>query len=62
MRSTPQNDRRRLLKGLVALGLSHRLAIAGSDSNPDVVIIGAGIAGLEAARTLAEQKITFTLI
>ena len=62
MRSTPQNHRRRLLKGLVALGLSHRLAIAGSDSNPDVVIIGAGIAGLEAARTLAEQKITFTLI
>jgi len=59
---TPQHDRRRWLKALTASVLVPRLAIAGSPTRPDVVIIGAGIAGLEAARTLAEQGITFVLI
>jgi monoamine oxidase len=58
----PQHERRRLLKTLAASALVPRLAIAGSPANPDVVIIGAGVAGLEAARTLTEQEITFVLI
>jgi len=58
----PQHERRRLLKTLAASALVPRLAIAGSPANPDVVIIGAGVAGLEAARTLTEQGITFVLI
>jgi len=58
----PQPERRRLLKTLAASALVPHLAIAGSPANPDVVIIGAGVAGLEAARTLTEQGITFVLI
>ena len=58
----PQPERRRLLKTLAASALAPRLAIAGSPTDPDVVIIGAGVAGLEAARTLTEQGITFVLI
>jgi len=58
----PQHERRRLLKTLAVSALVPRLAIAGSPVNPDVVIIGAGVAGLEAARTLTEQEITFVLI
>lgn len=58
----PQSKRRRLLKALAVSTLGPRLSIAGSPANPDVVIIGAGVAGLEAARTLTEQGITFVLI
>ncbi|HCX86557.1 MAG TPA: hypothetical protein DG761_00880 [Gammaproteobacteria bacterium] len=62
MSVTPQHERRRLLRALAASALVPRVAIAGSPANPDVVIIGAGVAGLEAARTLTEQGITFVLI
>ena len=57
-----QPERRRLLKTLAASALAPRLAIAGSPTDPDVVIIGAGVAGLEAARTLTEHGISFVLI
>ena len=58
----PQHDRRLLLKVLATSALVPRLAIGNTPTNPDVVIIGAGIAGLEAAKTLTTQGVSFILI
>ena len=57
-----QHDRRLLLKALATSVLVPRLAIGNTPTNPDVVIIGAGIAGLEAAKTLTKQGVSFILI
>ncbi|MCF8067119.1 MAG: FAD-dependent oxidoreductase [Desulfobacterales bacterium] len=56
--------RRRLLKGLAAVPffLSSPLAWASAPTEPDVVIIGAGAAGLGAAKTLMDLNISFIMI
>ena len=54
--------RRQLLKAAAASSLLPSISFADFPSNPDVVIIGAGIAGLEAARTLTKQGVTFIMI
>ena len=57
-------SRRQLLNGVGALASTHLLhnisAIA--SSNPDVVIIGAGIAGITAARSLKKAGVSFTVV
>ncbi len=59
--------RRRLLLGLAAApflfqSASRSAAWASTAKNPDVVIIGAGAAGLGAAKTLSDLGISFVLI
>ena len=54
--------RRQFLKTAAASSLLPSITFADFPSNPDVVIIGAGIAGLEAARTLTKQGVTFIMI
>ncbi|SVA73320.1 uncharacterized protein METZ01_LOCUS126174, partial [marine metagenome] len=44
-----QQHRRLLLKGIAASALAPRIVMGNTVTNPDVVIVGAGIAGLEAA-------------
>ena len=52
--SLPRLSRRQFLAGAAALALAPRRARAQDTRNPDVVIIGAGAAGLGAARTLLD--------
>jgi len=55
--------RRRLLLGLMSIPFFiHAPAWASTPKNPDVVIIGAGAAGLGAAKTLSENGVSFVLI
>ena len=55
------SERRRILAaGLVAL--LPRPVMSGFESNPDVVIVGAGAAGLAAARYLAERGLKTVLV
>ena len=56
--------RRRLLKGLVTAPffLSSVSTWASAPTEPDVVIIGAGAAGLGAAKTLTDLGISFVMI
>jgi len=54
--------RRRLLLGLAAAPFIINTARATAPKNPDVVIIGAGAAGLGAAKTLSDLGISFLLI
>lgn len=56
-------DRRRLLRAGVALAVAGvPYGALGQVSQPDVVIIGAGAAGIAAARKLAEAGVSYTLI
>jgi monoamine oxidase len=55
-------NRRRLLFGLAATPFFLNSAWAATPANPDVVIIGAGAAGLGAAKTLSDKGISFVLI
>ena len=57
-----QHGRRQFLKTAAASSLLPSISFADFPSNPHVVIIGAGIAGLEAARTLTNQGVTFIMI
>ncbi|MEX2202080.1 MAG: NAD(P)/FAD-dependent oxidoreductase [Dongiaceae bacterium] len=54
-------NRRRFLAALLA-GATLPLWARAQSTNPDVVIVGAGAAGLAAARALAEAGLTFVLI
>lgn len=56
-------DRRRLLRAGAALAVAGvPYAALGQASQPDVIVIGAGAAGIAAARKLAEAGVSYTLI
>lgn len=55
-------SRRAFLLGATAAALTPRWAGAALPSNPDVVVIGAGAAGLAAARTLMEDGFSVALL
>lgn len=50
-------SRRRFLQAAVAAAALPQLACGGKPSRPDVVVIGAGSAGLAAARTLMDHGV-----
>ena len=62
MSNVANNRRRTLLKAAAVSMVAPRVAFAVTPANPDVVIIGAGIAGIEAAKTLHDNGISFVLV
>ena len=57
-----QQQRRFLLKAITASVLAPRIVLGSGVTNPEVVIIGAGVAGLAAAKTLRDKGISFVLV
>ena len=57
-----KQQRRLLLKTIAASTLAPRIVLGNAVTNPDVVIIGAGVAGLEAAKTLRDKGISFVVV
>ena len=57
-----QQQRRLLLKGIAASAITPWAVKADTIANPDVVIVGAGIAGLEAAKTLHKKGVSFLIV
>ena len=62
MTSRKKNRRRLFLKASATSLLAPRILFANTPTNPDVVIIGAGIAGIEAARTLNARGVSFVVL
>jgi monoamine oxidase len=62
MSNRNKSQRRLLLKAGVASMFAPRIAFASTPTNPEVVIIGAGIAGIEAAKTLRDKGISFVVV
>ncbi len=62
MGEKPQQHRRFLLKAITASVLAPRIVLGSGVTNPEVVIIGAGVAGLAAAKTLRDKGISFVLV
>jgi monoamine oxidase len=62
MSNRKRSQRRLLLKAGVAAMFTPRIVFANTPTNPDVVIIGAGIAGLEAAKRLHKFGISFVVV
>ena len=54
-----QQQRRLLLKGIAASALAPQIVMGNTVTNPDVVINGAGLAGLEAAKKLHSKVVSF---
>ncbi len=61
-RSLPSISRRSLLAGSAASLMLPRAGRAALDSNPDIVIVGAGAAGIAAAHTLADKGVRYVMI
>jgi monoamine oxidase len=62
MSRSQHRKRRTFLKGLALTGISPRLVLSALPANPDIVIIGAGAAGLEAAKTLRSRGISHVVL
>ena len=56
------NQRRAFLKAAGACMVAPQIAFSNTPTNPDVVIIGAGTAGLGAAKTLQQAGISFIVV
>ena len=62
MSNRKKSQRRLLLKAGVASMFAPRIVFANTPTNPEVVIIGAGIAGIEAAKTFHDKGISFVAV
>ena len=60
--SVPSVSRRAFLLGATAAAVAPRRAGAALPSNPDVVVIGAGAAGLAAARALMDEGVSVAVL
>ncbi len=62
MGNRKKSQRRLILKAGVASMFAPRIVFANTPTNPEVVIIGAGIAGIEAAKTFHDKGISFVVV
>ena len=62
MQNKPNSQRRFVLKAAAATMAMPWMISAQTPTNPDVIIIGAGIAGIKAAKTLHKKGISFVLV
>jgi len=62
MVSKLKNQRRLFLKASAASLLAPRIVFGNTPTDPEVVVIGAGIAGLEAAKTLQAKGVSFVVV